>query len=136
MGMLKRQPVIFCKEMGPQMQEVADALRLDTELSADSAAYIEELYEQYLTSPTSVAEDWRQYFDKYPKGDQPHSAVREQFLLLGRNANRVQPVVQSTVSTEHERRQIGVLQLIAAYRNRGHQKAKLDPLGLAKREDS
>ncbi|MEX3012967.1 hypothetical protein AB3538_17985 [Acinetobacter baumannii] len=27
------------------------------------------------------------------------------------------------------------LQLIAAYRNRGHQKAKLDPLGLAKRED-
>ncbi len=32
------------------MQEVADALRLDTELSADSAAYIEELYEQYLTS--------------------------------------------------------------------------------------
>ncbi len=104
------------------MQEVADALRLDTELSADSAAYIEELYEQYLTSPTSVAEDWRQYFDKYPKGDQPHSAVREQFLLLGRNANRVQPVVQSTVSTEHERRQIGVLQLIAAYRNRGHQK--------------
>ena len=47
------------------MQEVADALRLDTELSADSAAYIEELYEQYLTSPTSVSEDWREYFDKY-----------------------------------------------------------------------
>ena len=43
------------------MQEVADALRLDTELSADSAAYIEELYEQYLSSPTSVGEDWRQY---------------------------------------------------------------------------
>ncbi len=117
------------------MQEVADALRLDTELSADSAAYIEELYEQYLTSPTSVGEDWRQYFDKFPKGDQPHSNVREQFLLLGRNGSRGQPVAQSAVSSEHERRQIGVLQLIAAYRNRGHQKAKLDPLGLAKRED-
>ncbi|AXQ24121.1 2-oxoglutarate dehydrogenase E1 component [Acinetobacter wuhouensis] len=117
------------------MQEVADALRLDTELSADSAAYIEELYEQYLSSPTSVGEDWQQYFDKFPKGDQPHGNIREQFLLLGRNSNRVQPVVQSEVSTEHERRQIGVLQLIAAYRNRGHQKAKLDPLGLAKRED-
>ncbi|MFT4020114.1 MAG: 2-oxoglutarate dehydrogenase E1 component [Acinetobacter sp.] len=117
------------------MQEVADALRLDTELSGDSAAYIEELYEQYLTSPSSVSEDWRQYFDKFPKGDQPHGTVREQFLLLGRNSNRVQPVVQSSVSTEHEKRQIGVLQLISAYRNRGHQKAKLDPLGLAKRED-
>ena len=118
------------------MQEVTDALRLDTELSADSAAYIEELYEQYLTAPTSVSEDWRQYFDKFPKGDQPHSNVREQFLLLGRNSNRVQPVVQGVVSSEHERRQIGVLQLIAAYRNRGHQKAKLDPLGLAKREQA
>ena len=117
------------------MQEVADALRLDTELSADSAAYIEELYEHYLTSPDSVGSDWREYFDKFPKGDQPHSNVREQFLLLGRNSSRVQPVVQSAVSSEHERRQLGVLQLIAAYRNRGHQKAKLDPLGLAKRED-
>ena len=116
------------------MQEVADALRLDTELSADSAAYIEELYEQYLTAPDSVGADWQEYFGKFPKGDQPHSNVREQFLLLGRNSNRVQPVVQSAVSSEHERRQIGVLQLIAAYRNRGHQKAKLDPLGLAKRE--
>ncbi|MCP5773759.1 2-oxoglutarate dehydrogenase E1 component, partial [Klebsiella pneumoniae] len=116
------------------MQEVADALRLDTELSADSAAYIEELYEQYLTAPDSVGADWRAYFDKFPKGDQPHSNVREQFLLLGRNSSRIQPIVQSTVSSEHERRQIGVLQLIAAYRNRGHQKAKLDPLGLAKRE--
>ena len=117
------------------MQEVADALRLDTELSADSAAYIEELYEQYLTAPDSVEADWRAYFDKFPKGDQPHSNVREQFLLLGRNSSRVQSVVQSSVSSEHGRRQIGVLQLIAAYRNRGHQKAKLDPLGLAKRED-
>ncbi|OTG85999.1 2-oxoglutarate dehydrogenase E1 component [Acinetobacter sp. ANC 4558] len=117
------------------MQEVTDALRLDTELSADSAAYIEELYEQYLTAPETVGDDWREYFDKFPKGDQPHSNVREQFLLLGRNSSRVQAVVQSTVSTEHEHRQIGVLQLIAAYRNRGHQKAKLDPLGLAKRED-
>ncbi|HRO77321.1 MAG TPA: 2-oxoglutarate dehydrogenase E1 component [Acinetobacter towneri] len=117
------------------MQEVADALRLDTELSADSAAYIEELYEHYLTSPESVGADWREYFDKFPKGDQPHSNVREQFLLLGRNSNRVQAIVQGSVSSEHEQRQIGVLQLIAAYRNRGHQKAKLDPLGLAKRED-
>ena len=118
------------------MQEVVDASRLDTELSADSAAYIEEIYEQYLTAPDSVGEDWRKYFDKFPKGDQPHSNVREQFLLLGRNSNRIQSVVQSTVSSEHGQRQIGVLQLIAAYRNRGHQKAKLDPLGLAKREDA
>ena len=117
------------------MQDVADAMRLDTELSADSAAYIEELYENYLTSPDLVGEDWRQYFDRFPKGDQPHSNVREQFLLLARNSGRAQPMAHSEVSTEHERRQIAVLQLIAGYRNRGHQKARLDPLGIAPRED-
>lgn len=117
------------------MQELADALRLDTELSGDSAAYIEQLYEHYLTSPDSVGADWRTYFDTFPKGDQPHSNVREQFLLLARNSDRAMPIQQREVSTAHERRQIAVLQLIAAYRNRGHQKAKLDPLGLAKREE-
>lgn len=115
------------------MQEV-DAQKQDTQLSAENAAYIEELYEHYLTAPESVGAEWRSYFDQYPKGDQPHSNVREQFLLLARNSTRVQPMAQSSVSTEHERRQVGVLQLIAAYRNRGHQKAKLDPLKLAKRE--
>ncbi len=116
------------------MQEVEGAQRPDTELSAENAAYIEELYEHYLSAPNSVTADWRAYFDQFPKGDQPHSNVKEQFLLLARNSTRVQPMPQSSVSTEHERRQVGVLQLIAAYRNRGHQKAKLDPLGLAKRE--
>ncbi len=116
------------------MLEVVDAKRLDTELSAENAAYIEELYENYLTAPDSVGDDWRAYFDQFPKGDQPHRNVKEQFLLLARNSTRVQPMPQSSVSTEHERRQVGVLQLIAAYRNRGHQKAKLDPLHLTKRE--
>ena len=120
--------------MGRLMQEVVDAQRLDTELSAENAAYIEELYECYLTAPETVGDDWRAYFDQFPKGDQPHRNIKEQFLLLARNSTRVQPMPQSSVSTEHERRQVGVLQLIAAYRNRGHQKAKLDPLHLAKRE--
>lgn len=120
--------------MGRLMQEVVDAQRLDTELSAENAAYIEELYECYLTAPDTVGDDWRAYFDQFPKGDQPHRNIKEQFLLLARNSTRVQPMPQSSVSTEHERRQVGVLQLIAAYRNRGHQKANLDPLHLARRE--
>ena len=110
-----------------------------SQLSAENAAYVEDLYEQYLLSPQSVPDDWRSYFDKLPRingleQDMPHKNVREQFLLLGRNSSRVQPMQVSSVSTEHERRQVGVLQLIAAYRNRGHQKARLDPLGLMQRE--
>ncbi len=123
----------FCDLKTSRLMHEVD-VQQDTELSAENAAYIEQLYEHYLTAPDSVGAEWSQYFDQYPKGDQPHSNVREQFLLLARNSTRVQPMPQSSVSTEHERRQVGVLQLIAAYRNRGHQKAKLDPLGLAPRE--
>lgn len=110
-----------------------------SQLSAENASYIEDIYEQYLTSPESVSEEWRAYFANLPayngmQHDMPHKNVREQFLLLARNSTRVQPMTVSSVSTEHEKRQVGVLQLIAAYRNRGHQKAKLDPLNLMQRD--
>ncbi|MBM1145866.1 2-oxoglutarate dehydrogenase E1 component [Alcanivorax sp. ZXX171] len=105
-----------------------------------NAAYVDELYESYLTDPNSVPEDWRAYFEKLPsvngavESDVPHSAVREHFLLEAKNRSRVQKMGASAVSSEHERRQVRVLHLIAAYRNRGHQVAKLDPLGIMERE--
>ena len=110
-----------------------------SQLSAENAAYVEDLYEQYLVAPQAVPEDWRGYFEKLPRvdgiaHDTPHKNVREQFLLLAKNTTRSQPMATSQISTEHERRQIAVLQLIAGYRNRGHQKAKLDPLGLMQRD--
>ena len=109
-----------------------------SQLSAENAAYVEDLYEQYLVAPQSVPEEWRTYFEKLPRvagvsQDTPHKGVREQFLQLGRNSSRSQPLPTSRMSTEHERRQVAVLQLIAGYRNRGHQKARLDPLGLMPR---
>lgn len=108
----------------------------NSELSADSANYVEALYEQFLFDKNSVSEDWRNYFEQQQDPeDQPHNSVKEQFLLLARNSTRLEPMKQSSVSTLHERKQIGVLQLIAGYRNRGHQKAKLDPLGLARRDN-
>ncbi len=109
-------------------------------LSAGNAAYIEELFESYLTDPASVSSEWRSYFEKLPRvngalaQDIPHKNVKEHFLLLAKNKSRVQPVKMSSVSSEHEKRQVNLLQLIAAYRVRGHQKAKLDPLGLMHRE--
>ena len=89
-----------------------------------NAAYVDELYESYLTDPNSVPEDWRVYFEKLPsvdtavESDVPHAAVREYFLLQAKNRSRVQKFGAGAVSTEHERRQVRVLHLIAAYRNR------------------
>ncbi len=117
------------------MQNLLDT----TQLSAENAAWVEDLYEQYLVAPGNVPEDWRIYFEKLPRQrevaqDVPHGVVREQFLHLSKNLRRTTPVPVSSVSTEHERRQVAVLQLIAGYRNRGHQRATLDPLGLMPRE--
>ncbi|ASK34034.1 2-oxoglutarate dehydrogenase E1 component [Alcanivorax sp. N3-2A] len=105
-----------------------------------NAAYVDELYESYLIDPNSVPEDWRVYFEKLPsvdgavESDVPHSAVREHFLLEAKNRSRVRKFGAGAVSSEHERRQVRVLHLIAAYRNRGHQMARLDPLGIMERE--
>ncbi|MBR9912483.1 MAG: 2-oxoglutarate dehydrogenase E1 component [Gammaproteobacteria bacterium] len=110
-------------------------------ISGGNAAYVEDLYDTYLHDPNAVPTEWRDYFDQLPRiegvvtQDVPHSVVREHFELLGRN--RARPVVapgSGGPSFEHESKQIHVVQLISSYRFRGHQKAKLDPLGLMVRE--
>ncbi len=110
-------------------------------ISGGNAAYVEELYERYLRDPNSVPEQWREYFASLPRiegvvaNDIPHSTVRENFVHMARNRQRLQPVAASSVSSEHEKKQVLVLRLINAYRVRGHQKAQLDPLGLMSRDD-
>jgi len=110
-------------------------------ISGGNAAYVEDLYEQFLVDANSVPEEWRNYFeqlpvvqDSLPVQDIPHSTIRQQFELLAKQ--KLRPVAASLEShhaTEYERKQVRVLQLISAYRQRGHQKANLDPLGLWQR---
>ncbi|MBB3104573.1 2-oxoglutarate dehydrogenase E1 component [Azomonas macrocytogenes] len=103
-------------------------------LSGGNAEYVEELYELYLQDPSAVPEEWRSKFQKLPtngsqSGDVPHSGIREQFIQLAKSSRRGQ-VSTGAVSPEHEKKQIGVLQLIQDYRLLGHRAAQLDPLGL------
>src|SRR6476660_8259713 len=49
-------------------------------IAGGNAAFVEDLYEQYLTDPASVSAEWRGYFDTLKgreAGDVPHSAVIE-----------------------------------------------------------
>jgi 2-oxoglutarate dehydrogenase E1 component len=107
-------------------------------LGSDSSSYLEELYEQYLIDPNSIEKRWRDYFDLVaPKGQKEvaHSQVQGEFLNLARHKQNVLMVAQpqTQADLEHERKQVKVLQLINAYRSRGHQNAKLDPLELSPR---
>ena len=104
-------------------------------LGGGNMAYVDELYESYLAEPTSVGDEWREFFAKLPKLDgvdleTRHSDVRQQFAELARNKHREVVVVNS--GTAADSRQVKVLQLINSYRFRGHQQANLDPLGLWK----
>jgi 2-oxoglutarate dehydrogenase E1 component len=112
-------------------------------IAGGNASYVENLYESYLIDPNAVPEQWRQYFDKLPRvessvaqiQDVPHSTVREHFAQISKMRVRTEATVQQdSQATEYERKQVKVVQLISAYRQRGHQKADLDPLGLAERE--
>ena len=108
-----------------------------TELAADNASYIEILYEQYLEDPDSVGSDWQTYFEQYKSpNDAQHNAIKDQFLLLARNqtANNVSADSGSSATSPSknvgDNKQMGVQQLISAYRRRGHRRAQLDPLHL------
>ncbi|MDP5291300.1 2-oxoglutarate dehydrogenase E1 component [Oceanimonas sp. CHS3-5] len=105
-------------------------------LAGANATYVEDLYEAYLADPDSVPEEWRAVFDGLPSAeepvqDQPHSQVRDYFRRLAKDTSRY----ATPVSDPHtDAKQVKVLQLINAYRFRGHQNANLDPLDLWNRE--
>ncbi|MEL7045975.1 MAG: 2-oxoglutarate dehydrogenase E1 component, partial [Pseudomonadota bacterium] len=120
-----------------------ELLRRSSHIAGGNATYVEDLYESYLTDPNAVPEQWRDYFDKLPRVESkttiidevPHSALRERFARISKMRVRTEATVaHDSQATQHERKQVRVLALISAYRQRGHQKAMLDPLGLAERE--
>ncbi|KJS04039.1 MAG: 2-oxoglutarate dehydrogenase [Gammaproteobacteria bacterium BRH_c0] len=108
--------------------------------SGSNAGYIEDLYEIYLHDANAVSEQWRTFFDALPRvngvaTDVSHETIRNHFELLGRRRARPIPAPGSGgINIEHERKQVKVLQLISAYRGRGHKRAKLDPLGIMVRD--
>lgn len=125
------------------MQEsIMEQLWQTSHLQGGNLAYVEELFETYLTDPNAVPEEWRSYFDKLPSvdgqhgRDVSHASIREQFEHISRNQRFLASSgVPASATSEGDKKQIRVLQLINAYRFRGHQEAKLDPLGVWNRPD-
>jgi len=107
-----------------------------SQLAGHNAAYLEDLYEQFLADPGRVAGHWRTFFETLPRvngdGAEPvHSAIREAFRAITREPPAQRRPAGSLAGTRaHEEKQVRVLQLINAYRFRAHQIAAIDPLGL------
>ena len=118
-----------------------EIMRSTGHLSGSNAAYVEDLYESFLADAESVPGEWREFFQSLAAAndeagpDVSHAAIESEFKTLGK-ASRFAPVLSNdaVVHSEHESKQVQVLQLISSYRVRGHQKADLDPLSLMYRE--
>ncbi|BDG10502.1 2-oxoglutarate dehydrogenase E1 component [Anaeromyxobacter paludicola] len=108
--------------------------------SAANLAFVEELYYDYLRDPSTVPETWRRYFDALPRpeGDvapPPEPAWRRNGFtaaLPGELAAKEPPAGPGASSEEAF--QFRVDKLVETYRDYGHLRARLDPLGLARRE--
>ena len=118
-----------------------EIMRSTGHLSGSNAAYVEDLYESFLVDAESVPVQWKDFFQSLAAAndeegpDVSHAAIENEFKTLGK-ASRFAPVLSNdaVVHSEHESKQVQVLQLISSYRVRGHQKADLDPLNLMYRE--
>ena len=94
-----------------------------------NAAYLEDLFETYLTNPDAVPSEWREFFDGLPGElkDRSHLSVQKAFAQLVRK-----PMATESGDIAHERKQMRVRDLIHAYRLEGHVHADIDPLGMRK----
>lgn len=121
-------------------ESIMEIMRRTSHLSGGNVAYIEQMYERYLEDPDDVPETWRAHFEQLPRvdgviaPDVPHAPIRTHFEQLGRSRNLARPATPPpSVSSEQEQKQVRVLELISAYRHRGHKRANIDPLGLMER---
>lgn len=105
-------------------------------LFAGNAPFIEELYTTFLRDPNAVPDDWRAYFERLQRvakvsdKDFDHSQIRESLEQFVQQRDKTVRARGGEVVPFDSGKQVAVLQLINAYRFRGHQLATTDPIEL------
>jgi len=136
-----------------------DILEATSFLSGTNAAFVEQLYERYLSDPNAVDPSWRDYFaslgernlsatqlgrgPEWARGKRPPLPADETILAL---TGQVQPSPKAPAgkpakgapadgagAVEAAKHSIHAVQMIRAYRMIGHLEADLDPLGITPR---
>jgi 2-oxoglutarate dehydrogenase E1 component len=120
------------------MSTLIEQFRQSSPLFGGNAAFIEELYENFLSDPESVSANWRQYFRDLQAQtvggqDVAHGPIRDSFAQLALRPQAVARGGVQVLSPAAAEKQASVLRIINAYRNRGHKAADLDPLRLRER---
>jgi 2-oxoglutarate dehydrogenase E1 component len=95
---------------------------VSTPLSGGNAPFVESLYADYVRAPATLAPRWRAFFDALRDGAEPSDTAP---------AAATTGVSGAGVASE---KQGAVSRLLQTTSNRGHLIAKIDPLGLMRRE--
>ncbi len=116
-------------------QRLMSAWWESSHFAGGNGTYIEEMYETYLDDPNAVADEWRQVFEQLPRlegvaVEEKHSVIRDYFKSIAAQGPTARVSASATSDSPSDQKQVKVLQLINAYRFRGHQHANLDPLSL------
>jgi 2-oxoglutarate dehydrogenase E1 component len=99
---------------------------------AGNAEFLEDLYERYLSQPSSVSEEWRRFFSPWKGADSPGRVaaadrVRELFGDRDHGAPKLGGVADHRATVA---KQFGAMRLIQAHRGLGHFRATVDPIRL------
>ncbi len=83
-------------------------------LGDGNAAFVETLHDRFLHDPMALDPQWREFFERLAPPEEM--------------ARKSPPPSQAKFPEDRAKKQVAVLQLINAYRFRGHRQASLDPL--------
>jgi 2-oxoglutarate dehydrogenase E1 component len=90
-------------------------------LSNADVAAIDQLYQAYVADPASVDTQWARFFEGF-------DFARTSYPLHPNGSNGAATTPTGSVDARQVSKEIGVLNLIAAYRSRGHLFAQINPI--------
>lgn len=109
-------------------------------LFGNNAVFIEELYQKYLSDPSSIDQSWAEFFQRQNSSD-PVKTTSKIILSQSENQTSQDNKVNNKLGQESDSLLASALEnklkakfMIEAYRHRGHYLAKLDPLNLEKKK--
>ncbi|KAK6461694.1 alpha-ketoglutarate dehydrogenase [Scheffersomyces coipomensis] len=107
----------------------------DTFLQGNNSNYVDEMYDAWKQDPSSVHVSWNAYFKNIESSNIPPSKAFQAPptivpTVAGGTAGFFSPGASANIS-EDVVTHLKVQLLVRAYQVRGHQKAKIDPLGIS-----
>lgn len=127
--------------MKPRVKAGMQEMQESSYLFSANAGFVEQQYAIFLQDPSALSADWRAFFSELqargelPADEVDHQAIRDEFRRLAKQSHGVSvAAVPPQQKSCLDAKQVAVLQLINAYRFRGHQHADIDPIGLSEQE--